>query len=326
MKFLQVGLGSMGKRRIRNLLHLGVDSNDIAGFDLSTERTTEIAKTYNILTDNNFERIDSTFIPDAYIISTPPHIHASYFLHAARKKRHFFVEVATTDDGYNELYPLLDKTFVAAPSFTFRYNSAVIKLKQLVNNGAIGRVWAFNHHLGQYLPDWHPWEDYRSFYVSKKESSACREMVPYELQWIQWVLDDDVSLAKGLTAKCSDLDISIDDTYTALLQTSRGIVGTIMVDIIARPAVRVFRLLGSLGTLEWDWQRYTIRHYDAKLGSWKTFRLKKGTQLTEYKTTTEEMYNGEIADFLAAVEGKKEYPYSFAMDQKNFLLLKQIEK
>lgn len=326
MKFLVIGLGSMGKRRIRNLIHHKVKPTSVAGFDLSSDRRQETEKQYRVTTFGDFQSAVEEFQPNAFIISTPPHLHAKYFLYAAKHKKHFFVEVGTTDDGYKKLYPLLNDSFVAAPSFTFRYYEPVMKIRELIAKGTIGKVLAFNHHLGQYLPDWHPWEDYRNFYVSQPESSACREMVPYELQWIQFVLNDEFVTAKGITNKQSDLELKIDDTYTALLQSKTGITGTLMVELLARPAVRVFRILGSQGTVEWNWQKYEINIWSTKLKKWKTIKLKKGKKVAGYKTTTEEMYEAELGDFLKALKKKKKYPYTFRQDAKNFTLLKKIEK
>ncbi len=48
MKALQVGLGSMGKRRIRNLLALGI--TDITGFDKREDTREEAKDKYNIKT------------------------------------------------------------------------------------------------------------------------------------------------------------------------------------------------------------------------------------------------------------------------------------
>lgn len=326
MKFLVIGLGSMGKRRIRNLLHHRVQAKNIFGFDLSRDRRKEAEVNYKIKTFKDFNSAINAVDPDVFIISTPPHLHEEYFLYAAKHKKHFFVEVATTDAGYKKLYPLLDGSFVAAPSVTFRYYGPVQRIKKLLNSTVIGKPLAFNHHLGQYLPDWHPWEDYRKFYASQEESSACKEMVPYELQWISYVFDDEFVSAKGMTTKQSDLDMKIDDTYMALLKSKKGIVGTLMVELIARPAVRVFRILGSEGTLEWDWQRHEIRVWSTKTNRWKTIKLPKGKKVAGYKTTTEEMYNAELGSFLNAIRGKKKYPYTFEEDEQNFALLRQIEQ
>ncbi len=48
MKILQIGLGSMGKRRIRNFQALGL--KDIVGFDFRNDRRDEAEKKYKIKT------------------------------------------------------------------------------------------------------------------------------------------------------------------------------------------------------------------------------------------------------------------------------------
>ena len=58
------------------------------------------------------------------------------------------------------------------------------QIRDLLNKNIIGQPLSFIYHSGQYLPDWHPWEDYRKFYVSKRETGACREIVPFELVWL----------------------------------------------------------------------------------------------------------------------------------------------
>ena len=48
MKLLVIGLGSMGKRRVRNFTALG--DNEVAGFDLREDRCLEAAEKYGITT------------------------------------------------------------------------------------------------------------------------------------------------------------------------------------------------------------------------------------------------------------------------------------
>src|SRR5437763_81083 len=99
----------MGKRRIRNLLANKIPPKDIYCFDLSEERRLEVEKLYSVKTFSEFRTAVETVQPDAYIISTPPNLHAFYFLHAAKLNKHFFVEVATTSEGYSKLLKLMMK-------------------------------------------------------------------------------------------------------------------------------------------------------------------------------------------------------------------------
>jgi predicted dehydrogenase len=259
--------------------------------------------------------------PDVFVISTPPDKHCDYFLYAAKKKKHFFVEAATSVDGYAELFPLLDNTFVAAPSCTFKYFPGVVKIKSLLKDGAIGKPLSFVHYLGQYLPDWHPYEDYRQVYFAKKGTGGAREMFPYELIWLADIFSDNVKSISGVRGKKSDLEITADDMYAATAQFDNGIVGTMMIDLLNRKASRTLKIIGTEGTLDWDWLGKKITVFDVRTGEDKTLDLDSGKKVEEYNTG-EEAYEAEIKDFLEAIEGEKVFPYSF---EEDFAILSHLD-
>lgn len=324
LRFLHIGLGSMGKRRIRNLLWHGIPKEHIFGFDMSGERGKEAEEKYGIKTFTNFDEAVQTANPDAYIISTPPNLHHEYFLYAAKHRKHFFVEVTTVDSGYKELELMLDGSFVAAPSCTFRYFPAIKKIKEIVNSGQIGKILTFQYHLGQYLPDWHPWEDYRQVYFAQKETGACREMFGFELIWLTHLLQSSVKDVAGFTDKVSELEMSADDVYAAALRFENGVMGTMMIEVLARTPFRTLRLIGTEGVLEWEWLEYRIRVFDAKAKTWEIISIPKGPQEPGY-VSTEDMYQEEIGYFLDAIETKSAYPYTFAEDQRILKTLYTLE-
>ena len=333
MQFLQIGLGSMGKRRIRNLLANGVPVKHIAAFDVSPERCAAAQAEYHIATHADFETAVKVTQPDAYLVSTPPHLHAPYFLHAARAKAHLFVEVGTSDDGFAELVAheqvLASKPRgtwqVLAPSCTYRSFTPIKQIKQLIEQGEVGQVIAFTHHMGQYLPDWHPWEDYRKFYVSRPESSACREMVVFELQWLTWLIGASVKVATGFSGHVTSLEMTADDVVVTALQAANGVLGTLMIDVAARAPVRALRILGTEGTLEWDWQARKVRIFRAQTKKWEIVRFPAEKRRRGYLTSTENMYNEEIKNYLTAIKNHQKYPYSFAEEWANLRVLKMID-
>ena len=313
LTFLIVGLGSMGRRRIRNLLFHGMEKQQILGFNPSLGRCREVAREYGVRTFTSFEEAELAS-PDVYVICTPPLHHHEYFLRAAKKKKHFFVEAATCTLGYRELYPLLDGAFVAAPSCTFRYFPGVMEIKRLLEEGVIGRALSFNHYLGQYLPDWHPYEDYREVYFSKKETGGAREMFPYELIWLTGAFHSSVKSVTGLRGKISELEMTADDVYAAIVQFDNGIIGTMMIDLLNRKACRTLKIIGTEGTIDWDWLGKTLRVYRTETKAEHVIDLDSGKKIGAYQTG-EEAYEAEIGAFLAAIEGKKSYPYSFQDDE-----------
>ena len=149
LRFLQIGLGSMGKRRIRNLLFHKVPKENIYGFNLSKDRCLEVQNKFGIKTFNNFKKALREAKPDVFIISTPPNQHSQYFLYAAKHKKHFFVEHPTTDKGYKELEKLLDGSFVGVPSCSLRFHPAMKAMKKILDSNKIGQVLSFQYHMGQ---------------------------------------------------------------------------------------------------------------------------------------------------------------------------------
>ncbi len=316
----------MGKRRIRNLLFHGISPAKIFGFDTSQERCREANEKYSIRASTDFRKTYTEINPDVIIVSTPPDQHHSYFLRAARNKKHFFVEHPTTDVGYNQLLKLLGGTSVGVPSCSWRFHPAVKKIRQIINFGRIGDVLSFQYHMGQYLPDWHPWEDYRKVYFSKKDTGACREMFAFELGWLTYALDlGEVKKICGITKKISALDMPADDAYFAILEFNNGAVGSIAIDLLSRKPFRTLRVIGSCGVLEWEWLDHKIKLYQASGKRQKIINLKGGRSEKNY-ITTEDMYEEEIGHFLGAINGGKKYPFTFAENLRFLKALFALEK
>ena len=136
MKFLVIGLGSMGKRRIRCLKSLGY--SNISGFDLRKDRVSESLEKYeiNFLQSINDEQIKKF---DALIISTPPDNHLDYLKLAVKNKIPVFVEASVILAGLNELKEaaLKDNVFIA-PSCTLKFHPVIKEIMKIVKSKRYG--------------------------------------------------------------------------------------------------------------------------------------------------------------------------------------------
>ncbi len=322
MKYLIIGLGSMGKRRIRNLQYL--NEKEIIGFDLREDRRKEVEEKYKIKTYGDI-KIALEHNPDALIISTPPNHHLEYELLATEHKKHFFCEAGVFSDRIEELISLSKQNnIVAAPSCTFRFQPSIIKIKELVDNNKIGNICTLTYHMGQWLPDWHPWENITKFYVGQRDTSATREMLPFEMEWITWILGD-VKQLSCLKGKTSNLKADIDDVYQAIFQLESGLIGHILIEVISRTATRIFRLVGDEGTIEWNWADNIVKLYETKTKKWTEFKEEEGFKEEGY-VTKENMYIDEMNHFINAIKGKEQYMYSLEDDLKIIHVLEAAEK
>ncbi len=322
MKFLVIGLGSMGKRRIRNLQHL--KAGEIIGFDLREDRCWEAGKKYEIKTFKVFEEAILKN-PDVFIISTPPDQHIKYALVAAKSNKHFFAEVGLSTEGMDELVTLCKKkNIVAAVSCSMRFHSAVQVIKKLVKKKEIGKILAFTHHCGHFLPDWHPWEDYRFFYVGKRETGGARDMVPFELDWIGWILGE-IKMISCMKDKLTDLDINIDDTYGLLVSLENKVLGSILIDVISRVPYRVFKLIGEEGVIFWDQSKGYVEIFTSGDKKWKKEPVEEGITEKGY-VSGEKMYIEEMDYFIEAIKGKTKWMRNLLDEKKMLEILSVAER
>ena len=276
-KFLVVGLGSMGKRRIRNLKALGFD--EIAGFDLRQDRLDESITQYQIKGFKSFDEALNSFNPSAVIISTSPKYHMDYAFRCEELKLPTFIEASVTDA--EKVLSLAQESMqsgvVIAPSCTMLFFPGPKKIKDLLSSGTIGKVLNINYHTGQFLPDWHPWEDISEFYVSNPETGGAREIVPFELTWLVDLLGKPISLS-CVKEKLSDMDAPIDDIYHCMLRFPANVLCNLTVEVLSRPkATRELRIIGSKGLLLWNDEDNVVRWCTSDDNNWKRFNLDRGT-------------------------------------------------
>lgn len=327
MKFLVIGLGSMGKRRVRNLKALGIEH--IAGFDARADRRQESAEKYGISVFDDLETAMHAFDPEVFVISTPPDLHMHYAYYAYERRISCFIEASVVDvDKIKQLsQKIANSPIIMAPSCTMRYYPGPKKIKELIQSKAIGKVLNLNYQTGQYLPDWHPWEKIEEFYVSKRETGGAREIVPFELTWLNDIFGEAKALA-CVKAKLTDMPIDIDDIYHCLLRYDGNVLANITVEVISRPkAAREMRVLGSEGEIVFSADTNSVRYINTSMEEWMEFQFSAGTVENQY-INPEEPYIAEMKDFVDAVRAKDQtlYPNSLEDDYNVLQTLYALEQ
>ncbi len=326
MRFLIIGLGSMGKRRIRCLSALGY--RNVVGFDLRNDRRKEAEEKYQIKTYSDFEEAFNSSVPSAMIISVPPDIHHLYIHKAIQKKVNFFVEASVIDEDFSSVIASLkDADFVGCPSCTLCFHAGIKKIKNIVQENTLGKISNFHYHSGQYLPDWHTYEDVSDFYVSNPLTGGAREIVPFELTWITDIFGFPKTIV-GQNKKTIEIPGAekIDDTYNILMDFQDHL-GLLTVDVVSRFAVRKLIINGSLGQLTWDWNDNALKIYLVKNNKWTTEKYNVGEAMSGYnKNIGEIMYIEEVRLFIESFEHKKPFPNNFLKDQKVLNLLYKTEQ
>ena len=307
MKVLQVGLGSMGKRRIRCLRALG--ERDIIAYDTREDRRAEAVERYGVRIVERFEDGLNAGV-ETVIVSTPPDAHYPFVKEALDAGKHCFSEANIESEGAEELAMLAaNRSVIAAPSATLRFHPLYQHLRRLViDERVLGKPLLLDFHMGHYLPDWHPWEGL-DFYAGRKATGACREMVPFEFQWMWWIFGpvESVQCAYG---KQLDLAVDVDDAYAIIVRFTSGLLATVLIEVVARSPVRDGRLLSQSGSITWEFYANRLRYYDGASRRWREYdATAKGFDI-------EDMYVGETEAFLKACRGEALWTHSYADDRE----------
>jgi len=321
MKFLVIGLGSMGKRRVRCLQALGY--KDIIGFDLREDRRNEAIEKYSILTTNSLNSLSLSEF-DAFIISTPPDRHTQYAKLAIDNNKPAFIEASVILEHVQEMKLYNKNNTYLAPSCTLRFHPMIKDITSIIKSGKYGKVTNFSYHSGQYLPDWHPWENVNDFYVSKRETGGGREIVPFELTWIVDTIGWPIEV-KGFFEKTIDFGSNIEDSYAILLKYE-NMIGSVVVDVASRYATRSLIINMELGQIQWRWDEACFQLYEVESNRWIKFNQPEvATAIGYNKNIGEGMYIEEIQNFISGINSKVKFPNTIDDDIRVLEILKTVE-
>lgn len=325
MQILVIGLGSMGRRRIRLLQK--IDSRiEIIGIDSNSQRRDDAEKAFAISTAECISTVLARSAADAAVISTPPLQHARLINECLTAGLHVFTELNLVSDLYSENLALArSKEKVLFLSSTFLYREEIRYIRKRVKSST--RPVNYSYHIGQYLPDWHPWESYKNYFVSDSRSNACREIFAIEIPWLRKTFGEITSFS-ATAMKSSTLDINYPDTYHVILKHDSGAVGSLNVDVITRKAVRNLEIYGEELYLSWNGSPLGLSEYDFVKKLEKQIKLYQDIDtLDGYSSfVLENAYQDELKRFLDEIAGRSKVEYTFEDDLVTLDLIDKLEK
>ena len=323
-KYVVIGLGSMGKRRVRCLLALGVRPEDIWGIDVREDRRCEALEKYGIHVTNEEKNIDFGNIRGV-IVSLAPDKHAFGVDIALRHNKPAFIEASVVLDDVRKIEDNNKSGVFMAPSCTMLFHPMIKEIKRIVKDKIYGKTCNFSYHSGQYLPDWHPWEDVKDYYVSNRETGGAREIVPFEMTWMADVFGLPRAI-KGYFRQTGKIGCEIEDSYACCLDYG-DMTGTLLVDVVSRFATRNLIINFEQAQLRWAWEKKAIEIYEADTGNWKY--IQQGEQKAENgynENIVEDMYVDEIKAFLAGIDDADKYPNNLTKDISVLKFLTMLEE
>jgi len=298
MKFLIAGYGSIGRRHLRNLRMLG--EKDILLYR-SQKSTLESDEIEGLLVETDLDAALDHH-PDAVIVSNPTALHMDVAIPAARRGCTLLIEkpIAGNLERIDELEDALNQgKSKALVGFQFRYHPSLQYIKRLLKSGGLGRPVSVRAQWGEYLPAWHPWEDYRQGYSARSDlGGGVALTLSHPLDYLRWLFGE-VESVWGFAGRQGDLELDVEDIAEIGLQLEGGTVASVHLDYLQRPPSHRMEIVCTEGTIDWNNATGAVRIFRASTDAWESFLAPVGFDRND-------LFVSELRHFLEVARGLEE--------------------
>jgi predicted dehydrogenase len=257
MRLLIVGYGSIGRRHFRNLLELGERDIQFYRTDRSSLDDSELNgfKVYQNLNEALAQN------PDGVIVANPTAFHLSTALLAARQGSDILIEkpISHSWDGVEKLSRIAAETGSRVlVGYQFRYHPNLLQIKSLLENGGIGKPLEVRSHWGEYLPVWHPWEDYHHSYSARKElGGGVLLTLSHPFDYLRFLFGN-ATVQGSVLGYGGGLGIDVEDMAEVLLKFDDQLIGSVHLNYLEQPPRHTLNVIGTQGKLNWNYYQNRV--------------------------------------------------------------------
>ncbi len=274
MKILMIGLGGIGQRHTRNLRALLGSTAEIIAYRVRRQ-THVVTPAMDADPNRNVEdeysirvypSLDEALAeqPDIAFVCNPSGLHVPVTRACIRAGCDVFVEkpLSNTLDGTEELVRAAsDSGRIAMVGYQLRFHPCLRRLAETVQSGVLGNLLAVRATIGEYLPNWHRYEDYRQMYAARADLGGgvvLSQIHEFDYLYSLFGLPQRVY---GIGGHWSDLEIDVEDTASILMECSmagRALPIQLHQDYLQSPPNRQCEVIGDRGRAVMDLHALTV--------------------------------------------------------------------
>ncbi len=297
MRFIVVGVGSIGQRHARNLRALG---HEAIVFDTDAERLDKVGALLDVETLPTLAA-GADRKADGTLVCTPPASHVAVAREALDWGGHLFIEKPLAPSG-REVGRLLEEAEARGRSIlvgcNLRFFKPLQRVKALVEEGRIGRVLSVRAQCGFYLPFWQPGTDYRQTYrAHAAQGGGILLDAIHDFDYLRWIFGE-VREVFGSVERLSDFLTDVEDFGEVTLRFASGVIAQLHLDYLQRSYRRNCEVIGERGVIVWDYIDRCVTLFTEERDRWEGF----GEPID---FNHNEMFIEEIAHFVRCLEGRE---------------------
>jgi predicted dehydrogenase len=280
VKILFCGLGGIGQRHLRNLRQLLGNELQVHAYrvrgqriklrdNLTVDEGADLEQDYQVQVHHDLAEALAQR-PAAVFICNPNSLHVPVALECVRAGVPVFMEKPLASDlaGIEQLLAEVEKRQLPFHvGYNFRFHPGLQRLKTLIDTGFFGRLLSVRSEIGEYLPNWHRYEDYRQMYAARADQGGGVILSQiHEMDLIYWFFGLPRSIVTH-GGHLSGLEIDVEDTASSLMRcdTAHGSFPILLhQDYLQRPPVRSFKIVGDAGYAHLDLLANRLQVHDVQ--------------------------------------------------------------
>jgi spore coat polysaccharide biosynthesis protein SpsF len=246
------GAGSIGQRHIGNLHRLGI--TDIIALRSRKGHFKELDPSLGIRQVEDWQQIVASR-PDVAIVTNPTSLHLETASRLIPHVRGLFVEkpLASTLDGVESFLGRVEAHRVTSfVGYDLQFHPVAQKIRELLESDKLGKPLLFQCQVGHWLPDWHPYEDYRKAYYSRKELGGGVALTLIHEVDLALKLLGPARVVSCLLPEYDGLQLDVDVIADMMVQHISGGVTQIHLDYVQRPLHRCGVVSCERGSVSYD--------------------------------------------------------------------------
>ena len=263
MKVTVFGSGSIGLRHLTNLIKLKKELKISSIFSYDTKNKIGfLGKSKEFIFTQNFKEAAKNC--DVAFICVPTHLHNQTINKILTyTKCHFYIEKPLSSeikDCLKTLKKIKKIKKKVGVGYMLVNHPLILNAKSLIEKKVIGKPIFARAECGFYLPNWHPWEDYRKFYMAhKNQGGGVLLDTSHEINYLQRLFGN-VTNVQGIVGKFSNLEITSDDLALSILKFKKNnLIGHVHLDLLQFDKSRSFKVIGTKGVIEGSLVTNTLR-------------------------------------------------------------------
>jgi len=295
---LVIGAGSIGERHINILVSFGFQNIFVLRRKSSSALRTVKSRDVNIVKSwRSIKKINFSFA----IIANPTSHHAVTAIKCLKNGIHILVEKPLSNN-LKDLHKLKEiakkNNLLVYVGYMMRFHPYVLKIEKFIQQGKFGDLVSIESLWSEFLPDWHPWENYSESYAANKSLGGGAALT------LSHDLDLTIFLANSGIKKFfvngnfkSDLKINVEGAADILITFKNGITSNTKLSFHQVKKERYIKILFQKAWVKIDFDKNKMEIFNNKTRKINYYSLKNFNR--------NELFEKQLQFFINTLSEKK---------------------